>query len=268
MDMPKLKIFKGLTHVHSTYSFDGQLSLSQMKALLRDHGYHFVLMSEHIEGLSPQEFSCFLEECKELTDESFIFVPGLEFHAECISINGLKHPLKNMAKGRRQLLEECLDHDTFNIFVHPSLRRSLPNDKTLKKVHAIEVWNAKYDGARYPSPQNIRIWRKRCGHQKVTPIFGVDFHENNQLVPIYMSVELEHLSPDGVVAAFKAGKYSLHYREKILDPAKFPSTMRASMLAYWVVRRIAVRSYRTVSKLVPDSLNRRLKAWINGRRYS
>lgn len=268
MDMPKVRIFRGLTHVHSTYSFDGQLSLSQMKKLFRNQGYHFVLMSEHIEGLSTHEFSCFLDECDQLSDEGFIFAPGLEFHAECISINGLKRPLQKMAKGRKQLMEECLDHDTFNIFVHPSLRRSLPNDKMLEKIHAIEVWNAKYDGARYPSPQNIRIWRKHCGHQKLTPVFGVDFHETNQLVPIYMSVELEHLSADGVMAAFKAGKYSLHYREKLFDPAKFPSTMRASMLAYWVVRHIAVRSYRTVSKLVPDSLNRRLKAWINGRRYA
>src|SRR5262249_18848712 len=112
-----MTVYRGITHVHSTYSFDGTMSLPEIRTLCQGAGYSFALMSEHIEGMSSDGFAAFLRECRAHSDDAFLFVPGLEFHAECVSTNGLNEPV-DMGYDRRRLLEECLKQDTFNVFVH------------------------------------------------------------------------------------------------------------------------------------------------------
>jgi hypothetical protein len=225
-------------------------------------------MSEHIEGMKQRDYARFLEECRELSSSEFLIIPGLEFHAECVSINGLIQSPKNLNKGRRQLMEECLEQDTVNVFVHPSVRRSLPRKQIIDKIHAVEVWNSKYDGARYPSYENIRMWKMLSGLRSRAPIFGVDFHEKLQLVPISIGIEAEHLSIADVLGAIKAGKHALYYRERKMDLAGLPWTTRSAMQAYWIIRRVANQSYHAVNRLLPASFSNRLKTLINGRPYA
>lgn len=263
-----MKIFKGLTHVHSTYSFDGRLSLGEIKSLFIAQGYSFALMSEHVEGMKQRDYARFLEECRALSNDEFLIIPGLEFHAECVSINGLTQLPRNLEKGRRLLMEECLEQNTVNVFVHPSLRRSLPRQQIIDKIHAVEVWNSKYDGARYPSYENIKIWKTLSRLRKQTPIFAVDFHERLQLVPISIGIEAEHLSIADVLDAIKEGKHALYYRERRMDLDGLSWTARSAMQAYWIMRRVADQSYHAVSRLLPASFSKRLKTWINGRPYA
>ena len=51
-----MTIYRGITHAHSTYSFDGTMSLQEIRTLCLKAGYTFALMTEHVEGMSNDGF--------------------------------------------------------------------------------------------------------------------------------------------------------------------------------------------------------------------
>lgn len=80
--------YKGNLHCHSTHS-DGHLSPEQAAALYREHGYHFLCLSEH---------DLYTDLRQKLDREDFITLPGVEASAWLLRMRG-------MGKVRR-LLEE------------------------------------------------------------------------------------------------------------------------------------------------------------------
>jgi len=258
-----MRTFKGLTHVHSKYSFDGKLSLQEIKTLFTDAGYDFALMSEHIEGMSSSNFECFVEQCVELSDDHFVFVPGLEFHSECLATNGLYAPLR-FNRNRRRLLHECLEQPSFNVLLHPCVLKRPAIDEVRRRVHSVEVWNAKYDGARYPSLQAIHTWRLLNRERMVSAVFGVDFHERRGLFPMYVRVQLQRLSHDVLLDALREGRFSVCHRGKQVDLNNVPLETLVGIYGYSALRWCAGRIYRAGKKGIPEGISRRLRAWING----
>ena len=79
---------KGILHCHSTYSYDAKLSLPELKKLLQKKGLSFACMTEHTDELTKERAVAFVEECRSLSDGSFIFIPGFEVpykHAHILS---------------------------------------------------------------------------------------------------------------------------------------------------------------------------------------
>ena len=263
-------IFEGISHAHSTYSFDGTLCLADIKRLLQQSGYSFALMSEHVERLSSQRFAAFLEECRAQSDEHFLFVPGLEFHRECISVNGLARPLHMLdvldrAVERTNLLQEFFRQGSFNILVHPSLAPQHVFEPFLDRIHAVEVWNSKYDGARFPSARTLDIWRTLNASAQYLPVFGIDLHHPAQLAPLYMSVEMERLSTDELLTTLSASRYTLHHRQSQFEPGSLSASARAGIHAHSVFREIAAEPHREIKPILPPPPTRRLNARVNER---
>ena len=260
-----MTIYRGITHAHSTYSFDGTMSLQEIRTLCLKAGYTFALMTEHVEGMSNDGFAAFLLECQQLSDEDFLFVPGLEFHAECVSTNGIRE-LMDMSCGRKRVLEECLKQDTFNVLVHPRLlaerrRRALPD-----ALHAVEVWNAKYDGARYPSPQSLALFRELARERGCSAVVGIDLHHSAQLVSLYVSVDLERLAVDPLLEVLRSGQQRVGHRAGLIE-FPFPRMARLRVGAYAAFYNAASRNYEWIRRLLPAGVEKQLKTWINGQRY-
>ncbi len=77
----KKKFLKGALHIHTTLSSDGTLSLNQVKNLLQKKGFDFAIITEHSQDVNRQTFSYLASECKNRSDKSFLFIPGLEFNS-------------------------------------------------------------------------------------------------------------------------------------------------------------------------------------------
>ena len=50
----------GIMHVHSKYSYDGEMSIKQIKELCKSRGNHFVFITEHLESMSKKEMENFV----------------------------------------------------------------------------------------------------------------------------------------------------------------------------------------------------------------
>ena len=260
-----MPIYRGITHVHSTYSFDGTMSLPEIRTLCTTAGYAFALMTEHIERMSTDSVGAFLAECRQLSDEDFVFVPGLEFHAECVSINGLRDPV-DMRLPRGRLLEECLRQDTFNILVHPRLLAERRRPGLPTALHAVEVWNAKYDGARYPSPRSLSFFRELARERGCSAVAGIDLHHPAQFVPLHLSLEIERLTVDPLLRALRAGQQRIVHGSTLIEFPPSP-TARLRMGAYTALHGAASWGYGWGRQLLPTAVEKQLKTWINGRRY-
>jgi len=238
-----MTIYRGITHAHSTYSFDGTMSLQEIRTLCLKAGYTFALMTEHVEGMSNDGFAAFLLECQQLSDEDFLFVPGLEFHAECVSTNGIRE-LMDMSCGRKRVLEECLKQDTFNVLVHPRLLAE----------------------RRYPSPHSLALFRELARERGCSAVVGIDLHHSAQLVSLYVSVDLERLAVDPLLEVLRSGQQRVGHRAGLIE-FPFPRMARLRVGAYAAFYNAASRNYEWIRRLLPAGVEKQLKTWINGRRY-
>jgi len=80
--------YKGNTHTHTTES-DGDTPPAEVTRWYRDHGYAFLVLSDHNTLTDPATLD-------ELTDSSFILIPGEEltsrFEDASVHVNGLNLP--------------------------------------------------------------------------------------------------------------------------------------------------------------------------------
>jgi predicted ATP-grasp superfamily ATP-dependent carboligase len=75
----KKKSLKGALHVHTTFSSDGTLSLDQVKNFLERKKFDFAMITEHSQDMNRHTFSNLVGKCKNRSNKSFLFIPGLEF---------------------------------------------------------------------------------------------------------------------------------------------------------------------------------------------
>jgi predicted metal-dependent phosphoesterase TrpH len=74
-------MYKGVIHAHSTYS-DGEYTLTELRDVFVASGCTFVCMTDHAEYFDVEKVRSYRAECERLSDDQFVFVPGLEFTCE------------------------------------------------------------------------------------------------------------------------------------------------------------------------------------------
>jgi hypothetical protein len=185
--------FSGILHVHSTYSYDGELNLAQLRALGERAGLRFMCMTEHAERLSPERAQAFIRECRERSDNSFLFIPGFE-----------------TSQGNAHLLSFGT---TLAILAHPH-RSSF----VLPACDGVEVWNAQYDGKRFPRWKTLQ-WFRRIARTRpeLRALAGADVHRASHLGGPRLIVEAPALTEADILNALKSGAYRIKSRRAIVN---------------------------------------------------
>lgn len=148
------KWFKGNLHLHSTNS-DGKLPPEEVAKLYKDKGWNFIAFTEHR----------FYTHNKELNDENFIIIPGIELDAvnpsprriyhivgigkeECGDQNGFKleqrfqTPEWEGMRTPQALIDTLVSGNNLAIFCHPIWSRlELSDFIDLKGYFAMELFN-------------------------------------------------------------------------------------------------------------------------------
>ena len=74
-----LRRIRVAAHVHSSWSYDGRWSLSQIAATFGRLGYDAILLAEHDRGFDAERWSAYRRACADASTESMLLVPGLEY---------------------------------------------------------------------------------------------------------------------------------------------------------------------------------------------
>jgi len=117
----KRKFLKGALHVHTTLSSDGTLSLDQVKNSLERKKFDFVIITEHSKDMNRHTFSNLVSECKNKSNKSFLFIPGLEFDcAGGLHILGIGIEEFIEEKDPTEIIKEIHLKGELAILAHPS----------------------------------------------------------------------------------------------------------------------------------------------------
>ncbi|MEK7639439.1 MAG: hypothetical protein AAB388_04735 [Patescibacteria group bacterium] len=200
--------YSGALHVHSTHSYDGKLSLSELKSLFASHGLSFACMTEHTDTLTPEAAALFVAECRRLSDETFVFVPGFEVPYEDTHVLHIGTDVFISQIATEEELRAWRAHTALVVLAHP-VRNKFKIDATLREcLDGIEIWNQQYEGKSAPRTRSLRLI---ATERKQKPFFatgGLDLHRIEHFGQPHTHIEAESLSEATVKNALKSGYYT------------------------------------------------------------
>ena len=194
-------------HVHSEWSYDAKLPLSELSSLLGHQGYDAVFMCEHDRGFSPGRLREYVAACEEASAEGPLLIPGIEYaDPEDLVHVPVWGPVPFLGEGvpTRQLLRTVAQHGGVSVFAHPVRRDAWQSidPEWLKLFTGIEIWTRKWDGW----APNQRASQCAALHDLVG--FGaLDLHQPGQSFPLAMELEIDaSLTVSGCVEALRQGR--------------------------------------------------------------
>ena len=200
---------RGSYHTHSRYSHDGVFTLEELKRSFREKGYDFVIMTEHAEDLTTDSYETFYKECETLSDDSFLFIPGLEVpyegrvHVGCFPSASTYDRVPLYHEG----ITYMRNHGAISIFHHPSKQGYYMNETFRTLLDGIEIWNSRYEGRWAPSMRTMQFARQ---HFLGTLFFGgLDLHKTTQFGGPAITLDVSAFTIEFIIDALKKNKFAL-----------------------------------------------------------
>lgn len=226
---------KGIIHCHSTYSYDAKLSLVELKELCQKNGVKFVCMTEHTDELTHERAMEFIEECKKLSDNNFLFIPGFEVPYKVKEVNGeareaglghtgsgegalgYKHAHILMIGMREfyetyapsiEILKKWTEKAAFVVLAHPVRNQFLVDDGLLNEIDALEVWNQQYEGKRVPRTRSLTLLKiLRTVKPLLLATGGVDFHRKEHFGAPFISLSVDSFTEQAIIEKLQTGAF-------------------------------------------------------------
>jgi len=236
-------IVRGIYHTHSTYSHDGTFTLFELKKLLIDRGCQFAIMTEHAEDLTPESYRSFYNDCKSLSDASFVFVPGLEVpyegkvHVGCFP----SAESYDVVPLYREGIVGMREVGATTIYHHPSKQQYYMHDDFRALLDGVEVWNSRYEGNVVPSKRTTTFVNTFFKNNSIL-IGGLDLHTKSQWGGPTLVVLVDALTVENIHTMIKTGRYVISGRFSTFGRKNLKSL---HFCAYWVLRTL----YDTIKKL-------------------
>lgn len=196
---------KGLCHIHSIHSHDGEISLAELKEYFKKKGFQFLLLTEHIHDISEQKIQEIINDCRSLSDDEFIIVPGLELddNDKHFLIIGIDKFEKNA--------EEIIRKPSPNkmiILAHPFYLGAIKEEEIIPySLDGIEIWNSVYDGKAVPGWQALKLLKKLCQRKNLYGFGGLDFHRFSHAGGPFLMIELQNLSQNDILENLRLGNF-------------------------------------------------------------
>lgn len=202
----------GILHAHSTYSYDGKLTLKELRELCIKRGVHFVCMTEHADEMNFEMARAFIRECDTLSDTTFKFIPGFEvpyLNAHVLMI-GCREFFKNYAPDIATL-REWTAHAPFVVLAHPVRNDFEVDEALLGELDALEVWNQQYEGKRVPRTRSLFLFETlRQTKQSLVATGGVDFHRIEHFGSPQVTLSPDTFTEGAIIEKLKTGAFTIH----------------------------------------------------------
>lgn len=173
-------MIEGIFHIHSNYSYDGRISLVQLKEECLRRDLRFALLTEHALGFDQEQFNRFVSECSQLSDERVVLVPGLEFEfPEQVGLHVLMAGLKTVPNGKtvNQVIVSAREQGALIVVAHPVRNGHHVPEKLIDIIDGIELWNAAYNSRYLPDEKAIVLLKQlREKNKHLIGLGGLDLH--------------------------------------------------------------------------------------------
>lgn len=196
-----------VSHVHSSWSYDGSWSLEALATAFQQRGYRIMMMTEHDRGFSAARLADYRRACAACSTSSLFVLPGIEYSDAENRVHVLVWgPVPFLGAGlpTDEMLDAVAHHGGVAVLAHPERQAVWESFKPewQQRLLGIEVWNRKYDGWA-PSERGASL----VGRAGRIPFVGLDFHMSRQFFPLGMRLGVDGpVDEDSVLAALRAGR--------------------------------------------------------------
>lgn len=216
--------FRGAFHAHSTYSYDGRDTLERLAGELRRRGFHFLLLTEHDDQLTPETYARVVAAAEELSGQDFLVVPGLEircwrrereqWHLAAVGVRDW------ISRGAiQEVVSAVRAAGGLAIFLHPYKHASSIEPSELGIFDGIEVWNGKFDGFYAPQGRTLRLFRSVQKFEAHPSFYcGHDLHGVDGIAPLLLEVDADRLHRDAIIEQLRRSDFQVRGRG-----SEFPS---------------------------------------------
>jgi hypothetical protein len=266
----RVAVFRGVAHIHTTYSFDGRLPVAALSEFLSRQGLDFALLSEHVESLDEAKVRAFVRECAACSTESFLLIPGIEIDGLNALFYGAPEDVGEW-DGWDDLADKLVAGGALTAVSHPiKIRIPIPA-WTRRNAEAVEVWNSRHDGKAALQLRCVRYWRSLAAAEAraLLPLCGIDFHDRSDFVPLAMEVDCPERTQTSILAALRAGRYRIvrGHRAVPLDftTGALPASYRLRAFCLGSAHSAVYFLHRLVTRAriqPPRSLKRWLSRWF------
>ncbi len=237
---------RALLHAHSSFSYDGEPTLSELSQWGARRGLDFIFLTEHTNDFDEAKMQRYVEACGAIPDGRCRIVPGLEF-----AIRGGFHLLGFNVQRWRHLVEPMdavkfiQEQGGLAVLAHPARYRGRwPEPAVLDALDGIEAWNARYDGRFLPSGRLLEQGRTLCEQHPGTVLFGgQDLHRTSDHRLVMTEVAGEH-DVAGFVAKMRDGQFRFGARGMRFESRSGEGSFPPSILAWVHGTYRAARSLR------------------------
>ncbi len=200
----------GVLHCHSTYSYDGKLSLPELKDFFLERQVSFVCLSEHTDELDEERAVAFVAECRALSDDTFLFVPGFEipYQDTHVLLYGCDE-FPGQVAADAAALRAAASAATFVVLAHPVRNNFVIDDELKALLQGIEIWNQQYDGKPMARPRSMQLLRTlRQNTPDLLATGGLDLHRGEHFGTPLTTIDVSSLNEDLVMQALQSGAYT------------------------------------------------------------
>jgi hypothetical protein len=221
-----------LAHAHTTWSYDGTLTLADWAELAQTRQVDAVLLTEHEEtGWSEGRYRDYVAACQSATRSDVRLLPGIEFnqdgfHVLCYGLKQWPHRPSSVT----ELAAAVHVQGCWLCLAHPGKYQWQYPDGLLACIDAVEVWNSKwiYDGALGPHPSSLKL------AQEKSLLVGQDVHKAKHLSSLYL-----HTATQDILADLTAGRYWIGFGR-----ARWTQAMLRQRRGLGLVQRMRTRMLR------------------------
>ena len=197
---------RALLHVHTSFSYDGDLSPADVAEGARALGAGAVFLSEHLRGLTSAAYGELVREAAELSDGALTLVPGLEVKlpggGDLLAL-GVPDILKS--GGVERLADEVHEAGGVAVLAHPENAAGI-QPSSLLKLDGVEVWNGLHDSKYFPNGAALSFLRRgRALNGKLFGCCGLDLHRREGWFPLALDLDEAAGSP---LEALRSGAFT------------------------------------------------------------
>jgi predicted metal-dependent phosphoesterase TrpH len=201
----------GIIHVHSKFSYDGKNTLEELASFAKERRYAFVGVTEHSDFITEQIMTSLVKECRRLSDDQCLLIPGIEFTCkENLHILGVGVEHLTDVDDPIAVAKFIGVQGGVAIVSHPSRYDYHIPTGLEAHLNGIEIWNASYDGRFVPNDQSIKLWQAlRSQNRALLGFGGQDLHQIKPYGHVKITVFCDALEEGAILQALKEGAFSI-----------------------------------------------------------
>lgn len=273
--MPSLNVSdmqaKGIVHAHSNHSYDGKLTLAELRARLIEQGLQFACMTEHSDNYTPEQVVAAVQDCRAHSDEAFLFISGFEVPFEWTHTLVIGAETLDVASPALETIRKAKDQGAWIVLAHPHRNNFQAKDTHAAMFDAVEVWNSHYDGKRAPRMNALAFFRHlKASNNKLLACAGLDFHRESHFGGPHLTLEVDALSEQAVVEKLRLGQYRMEHGSLSLpSDGSLTSGQRAWLSAVSGISVASVSGFKKLSSALtrfgvpqPKKIKAALRRWL------